>query len=83
MLLKITVFFESFALTEIYTNFNTLSLLDALPICTTIVRANFAKGTAYTLEIGRAHVGTPVTFRRLVCRLLLEKKEMHLNLNKD
>src|SRR5210317_1581804 len=27
-----------------------------------------------SLEIGRAHVCTPVTFRNLVCRLLLEKK---------
>ena len=27
------------------------------------------------IEIGRAHVGTPVTFRYLVCRLLLEKKK--------
>src|SRR6056300_865524 len=26
-------------------------------------------------EIGRAHVWTPVTFRNLVCRLLLEKKK--------
>src|SRR6056300_1351751 len=26
-------------------------------------------------EIGRAHVRTPVTFRNLVCRLLLEKKK--------
>src|SRR6056300_759913 len=27
------------------------------------------------LTIGRAHVCTPVTFRNLVCRLLLEKKK--------
>src|SRR5210317_996082 len=26
-------------------------------------------------KIGRAHVRTPVTFRNLVCRLLLEKKK--------
>src|SRR6056300_1412837 len=30
------------------------------------------------LEIGRAHVRTPVTFRNLVCRLLLEKKKKQL-----
>src|SRR6056300_806421 len=29
------------------------------------------------LTIGRAHVCTPVTFRNLVCRLLLEKKNVH------
>src|ERR1051325_11958977 len=29
---------------------------------------------ARTLKIGRAHVGTPVTVRNLVCRLLLDKK---------
>src|SRR3546814_8782535 len=28
-------------------------------------------------EIGRAHVGTPVTNAQLVCRLLLEKKTEH------
>src|SRR3546814_2332300 len=28
-------------------------------------------------EIGRAHVGTPVTNAHLVCRLLLEKKKRH------
>src|SRR3546814_1488656 len=28
----------------------------------------------FGLEIGRAHVGTPVTNAHLVCRLLLEKK---------
>src|SRR6056300_1393737 len=32
----------------------------------------------WSSEIGRAHVCTPVTFRKLVCRLLLEtKKEKH------
>src|SRR3546814_10672413 len=30
---------------------------------------------AYACEIGRAHVGTPVTNAHLVCRLLLEKKQ--------
>src|SRR3546814_3959837 len=29
-------------------------------------------------EIGRAHVGTPVTNAHLVCRLLLEKKKTHV-----
>ena len=30
---------------------------------------------AFTAEIGRAHVWTPVTWNDLVCRLLLEKKK--------
>src|SRR3546814_7020212 len=34
-------------------------------------------GLASTLEIGRAHVWTPVTNAHLVCRLLLEKKKLH------
>src|SRR5210317_1587767 len=34
--------------------------------------------TASPGEIGRAHVWTPVTFRNLVCRLLLEKKKNHI-----
>src|SRR3546814_2501400 len=29
----------------------------------------------YNIEIGRAHVGTPVTNAHLVCRLLLEQKK--------
>src|SRR3546814_1470346 len=29
-------------------------------------------------EIGRAHVSTPVTNAHLVCRLLLEKKQQHM-----
>ena len=29
----------------------------------------------YYIKIGRAHVRTPVTFRKIVCRLLLEKKK--------
>src|SRR3546814_8474310 len=32
---------------------------------------------ANELEIGRAHVCTPVTNAHLVCRLLLEKKQIH------
>src|SRR3546814_5055419 len=32
-------------------------------------------GTAGAVEIGRAHVLTPVTNAHLVCRLLLEKKK--------
>src|SRR3546814_2689952 len=34
---------------------------------------------ALGLEIGRAHVGTPVTNAHLVCRLLLEKKNKNTN----
>src|SRR3546814_5966225 len=34
---------------------------------------------AITLEIGRAHVCTPVTNAHLVCRLLLENKKPHHN----
>src|SRR3546814_10859390 len=33
-----------------------------------------AELSASDLQIGRAHVGTPVTNAHLVCRLLLEKK---------
>src|SRR3546814_6056966 len=32
------------------------------------------------LEIGRAHVRTPVTNAHLVCRLLLEKKKQYQNI---
>src|SRR3546814_4177935 len=35
-----------------------------------------------TFEIGRAHVGTPVTNAQLVCRLLLEKKTITFITNK-
>src|SRR3546814_6543849 len=34
-------------------------------------------------EIGRAHVGTPVTNAHLVCRLLLEKKKKGTTKNSD
>src|SRR3546814_6419002 len=34
------------------------------------------------IEIGRAHVRTPVTNAHLVCRLLLEKKKKNNNTNK-
>src|SRR3546814_9037631 len=38
-------------------------------------------GSAFSLEqIGRAHVGTPVTNAQLVCRLLLEKKKTQTNI---
>src|SRR3546814_4770256 len=33
----------------------------------------------FYLQIGRAHVWTPVTNAHLVCRLLLEKKKKQLN----
>src|SRR3546814_4677804 len=32
----------------------------------------------YCEQIGRAHVGTPVTNAHLVCRLLLEQKKQHI-----
>src|SRR3546814_7644320 len=38
---------------------------------------------AATLEIGRAHVCTPVTNAHLVCRLLLEKKNNHASQNSN
>src|SRR3546814_5844324 len=40
------------------------------------VRSRSCRGNSDPLpEIGRAHVGTPVTNAHLVCRLLLEKKK--------
>src|SRR3546814_4972310 len=40
-------------------------------------------GCSTTMEIGRAHVRTPVTNAHLVCRLLLEKKKTknHINIH--
>src|SRR3546814_5014063 len=40
-------------------------------------RGNLREGEAATGEIGRAHVWTPVPNAHLVCRLLLEKKQLH------
>src|SRR3546814_10675696 len=34
-------------------------------------------GRSFLIEIGRAHVCTPVTNAHLVCRLLLEKKKQY------
>src|SRR3546814_3728662 len=34
-------------------------------------------------QIGRAHVGTPVTNAHRVCRLLLEKKKQYQNTNRN
>src|SRR5216117_4582218 len=39
-----------------------------------------AGGEPFALEIGRAHVWTPVTLPYLVCRLLLEKKKKRTQL---
>src|SRR3546814_7996596 len=36
------------------------------------------RGGVVRCQIGRAHVGTPVTNAHLVCRLLLEKKKTHI-----
>ena len=82
-------FFNDTATTEIYT----LSLHDALPIffrgqellsvgrqdpyARTHPLTNDRIRTLRALEIGRAHVWTPVTRPDLVCRLLLEKKKPH------
>src|ERR1043166_10218891 len=68
-------FFNDTATTEIYT----LSLHDALPISRSRSRRHCAiafsrRRLLAFQQIGRAHVLTPVTFRNLVCRLLLEKK---------
>src|SRR3546814_5182249 len=42
-----------------------------------------AMSCAFTAEIGRAHVCTPVTNAHLVCRLLLEKKNMPTTIHND
>src|SRR3546814_9135714 len=41
----------------------------------TIIRARKKAAGARPIQIGRAHVLTPVTNAQLVCRLLLEKKK--------
>src|SRR3546814_10361818 len=43
----------------------------------TLYRALSAEASTAYGQIGRAHVGTPVTNAHLVCRLLLEKKKIH------
>ena len=83
-------FFDDTATTKIYT----LALHDALRsqqqrrvIGRAMVHAGgkypMANGTPYAraadvAEIGRAHVWTSVTITNLVCRLLLEKKNIDL-----
>src|SRR6059036_49814 len=76
-------FFNDPAPTEIYTTYDTLSLHDALPISRdrhadrARISADAGAVPAEIREIGRAHVGTPVTVGYLVCRLLLEKKKKY------
>src|SRR3546814_5238792 len=42
-----------------------------------LIRERTRAGIKAAVEIGRAHVRTPVTNAHLVCRLLLEKKKRH------
>src|SRR5210317_1285493 len=80
-----TFFFNDTPPTEIYTLSYTLSLHDALPITTlqgqvsTLGETDTSLGNSITTLQGQVRSeehtsGTPVTFRNLVCRLLLEKK---------
>src|SRR5213079_3707644 len=78
------------ATTEIYTTTDTLSLHDALPIFRVASSGPFltsrirrmmpraSNGIILRIQIGRAHVLTPVTGCYLVCRLLLEKKKNNI-----
>src|SRR6059036_2982127 len=79
MLYTLSFFFNDTATTEIYTTYDTLSLHDALPICgarpRSASRRPWRARSRGPRQIGRAHVGTPVTVGYLVCRLLLEKKK--------
>src|SRR5210317_2629531 len=81
-----TFFFNDTPPTEIYTLSYTLSLHDALPITTlqgqvsTLGETDTSLGNSITTLQGQVRSeehtsGTPVTFRNLVCRLLLEKKK--------
>src|ERR1043166_10228097 len=70
-------FVNDTATTEIYT----LSLHDALPICrgyrSRPRTAGCGAGRGRTTHRSEEHTsGTPVTFRNLVCRLLLAKKNI-------
>src|SRR5210317_1064222 len=82
-----TFFFNDTPPTEIYTLSYTLSLHDALPITTlqgqvsTLGETDTSLGNSITTLQGQVRSeehtsGTPVTFRNLVCRLLLEKKKI-------
>src|SRR5271165_7661558 len=66
-------FFNDTATTEIYT----LSLHDALPICTRRRRAPFQAGCTWTHPVCRSeeHTSELQSRENLVCRLLLEKKK--------
>src|SRR3546814_7485060 len=56
---------------------------DALAFITQNIASHCTLTFSFLVEkqIGRAHVFTPVTNAHLVCRLLLEKKNSHPNLN--
>src|ERR1035438_3872726 len=70
--------FNDTATTEIYT----LSLHDALPICVVnsldlnIVNAAFGSRVGQTKYRSEEHTSELQSLRQLVCRLLLEKKEL-------
>src|SRR2546430_11654423 len=78
-------FFNDTATTEIYT----LSLHDALPICTRLQRRRFTRGESWKLRSASAipsrfwrseeHTSELQSQSNLVCRLLLEKKKKSTN----
>src|SRR3546814_10192376 len=49
------------------------------PQVAALLIANLDPAVGAKVQIGRAHVCTPVTNAHLVCRLLLEKKPQHHN----
>src|SRR3546814_7551331 len=52
-------------------------------LCATDVNTPATRRRLSPVEIGRAHVGTPVTNAHLVCRLLLEKKKSTTKLSDE
>src|SRR5438874_10593979 len=70
-------FFNDTATTEIYT----LSLHDALPICTLPIHGRPPRPRLDNPNVGRRseeHTSELQSRRDLVCRLLLEKKKTHM-----
>src|ERR1043166_836020 len=61
---------------EAYRDRSTMPFIESIVQDLRFTLRQLRKNPAFTItEIGRAHVRTPVTFRNLVCRLLLEKKK--------
>src|SRR3546814_1216245 len=76
--------YDAYPTAVVFAKLLTLSDEDVLRIAACVMAETLEAGSAVVeaVEIGRAHVCTPVTNAQLVCRLLLEKKKKDTHLRK-